>query len=421
MNNNNFNEKKPAFNDTDTNISADNEETIAENTAGAEEAADEIPEYDPYTGMFSENPYDLNTGEYIKKQKEIPKPVVDYKIRRKEKLLPFGIMTVITTPIVIVLYYSSTTILKPFLEFNNFTVLLGFIFLGFLAVCLGSFLIIKYNSSFGPKSRRKIDGRVFYIGLPSSLLCATLVTPEYSYVGNVVCIALLLASFVSFVIIFAKKLSLGSRSFCTIALLIVAAICFGSGAYEKLFLFPFEMDSEYIILTKRPEDQLPPETDRRVFISTTINVEKQSYNEYTVKDYETFCDIISEDKELNKCYPMSDLTTTPGCEMNDMIKKKMRERENRFNREFFTKHDLRINIQSFPQYVNDAHIVNANICRTLVVYNLKVDYTEPVKNHYFPVDIGIEFIIVPKGSLDYNNYTNDIIENVTGQIYREAA
>ncbi|MBQ9460419.1 MAG: hypothetical protein IJU51_00665 [Clostridia bacterium] len=420
MNNNNTN-KKFASNNTESDIFAENTQAPAESAADTDTAPDDIPEYDPYTGMFSENPYDLNTGKFIQKKKELPKPAVDYKNERKNKILAFGIMTVITTPIVIALYYSSTTVLKPFLEFNYFTVLLGFIFLGFLAVCLGSYLIIRYNNSFGTNSKRKIDSRVFYMGLPSSLLCATLVTPEYSYVGNVVCIALLLASLVSFVIIFSKKLSLGSRSFCTIALLIVAAICFGSGAYEKLFLHPFEMDSEYIILTKRPEDQLPPETDRRVFISTSINVEKQSYNEYTVKDYETFCDIISKDKELDRIYPMSDLTTTPGREMNDMIKEKMRERENRFNREFFTTHDLRINIQTFPQYVNDVHIVNANICRTLVVYNLKVDYTEPVRNHYFPVDVGIEFIIVPKNSLDHNNYTNDIIENVTGQIYREAA
>ncbi len=399
----------------------DKDLTFNDNYAGENNIPDETPEYDPYTGMFSDNPYDLSTGEFIPKKTELPKPNVelDLKLEFKKKLLAFGIMATIMTPIVIITYFSSiNTFSNTNMILHNDLILMGLSFLGVLATIFGAFLIIRYNSSTG--ATRRIDARVFYMGLPSSLLCASLVTPEYSYIGNAICIGLIIASIVSFVIIFSKKLSLGSRTFCTIALLIMASICFFSGSYEKLTLMPFELDSEYIILTKRPESQLPPETDRRVFISTNINVEKQDYCEYRFTDYETFCCLVSENENLRMEYPLlADPTKRAAIELNDMIKDKLSERAGRYDRNFFTKHDLFINVQYYPQNVNDIHIANSNILRDHIQYDLKVDYTEPVKNHYIKTDVAIEFLIMPKDSS--NNVSYKIIENVTGFIYREEA
>ena len=397
-------------------------ENISENENPAESAdfSEEVPEYNPFTGMFSDNPFDLNTGEFIKNEKILSKPAVDLKAERKRKWLAFGIMATIIIPIIVLLYYSSTTTLKQTnLILNDMTILLGFIFLGAVASILGAFFIIRYNDSIGSKLKLKIDSRVFYMGFPSALICATLVTPDYSYVGNVICIALLIASIVSFLYIFINKLSLGSKVLCAIAFLLMAVISFWGGAYEKLTLHPFPIDSEYIILTMRNEEQLPPDTDKCCFISTDIRIDKHYYSEYSISDYETYQKLIQEDNDYDYDNKMVDPVSNTALELNNIIKRKMAERAAHFDKQFFVNNDLCINIINLPQYANNISIINSNVLRNAVQYELSIDYVEPVKNHYFTVDIGIEFVTIPKDSNISLSYT--IKENTTGHIYRNAA
>lgn len=383
-----------------------------------------IPMYDPHTDMFSDNPYDLVTGEFIKKEKVPEKPVVDYKLERKKRYVPVLIMVTLTLPVCAVLYYISIAAATPTnLIINNDTALLGYLFLGVLTVALGTFVINKYNNTLGAKRNLRIDGRIVLVGLPSCLLCASLLTPSYSYVGNAFCLIFIATAYITFALIFAKKLSTGSRVLALASIILMSALCFSTGSYKKLLLFPYDVKADYLVLTKRAEDQIPNDSDRVTFMSTNLNFDKYSFNSQYFKSVEELEVFLAEENQHIENYMIVNNSERnhAGDQLEAQMKDVLREICVRYDRDFFTKHDLQIRDVHMYETVNDVRIANTMKCGETVMFDYIIDYTKPVTNHYFPVDICLEFLIIPKSEYAYSVgfIKGNTTENVTSVPSRE--
>ncbi len=391
-----------------------------DNSGPVSDTPDTPPEYDPYSGMFSDNPYDLSTGELIKEEKKPEPPKIDERKENAKKIVPLMIMLAVTVPFFIIALYCMDNYIRIFPEVDQPVpkrVQITLLILICMVMVLAGYLLIRRNNvQVTSHFQKRIDGRILKYLLPFSvLLLLSLFLPGGFLVGNIICGALMLSA-VPFVVLVFGRLPQRTRRIFGPVMAVMLVICAGINFYLKLIMRAADISCEYIIITNRPEAELPRGLKDTYFISTELLPGDYGYESDYIENYERYryiADKSIKDTDIDRLIYNSDGNpNVPAGDLDDRLTALLDELSEHYNEEFFERYDLMLRPVPYFASLNSITVSKFRYCGGLAYFTETLDY-ESKPNKYLGeyVDLCYQLIAFPKdihgrqlaeGGIQYN-------------------
>ena len=354
--------------------------------------------------MFSENPYDLVTGELKKTDaKKFQKPEVNKRKEWAKMAVPICTMFVLSIPFGFISYFllCNSFAARMIGTQNNAKIISAAIFFASVFFLAGTFLMVRIYSTVNTKKNKKLDLRFIPLLIPIAFVILSLLTPDNSYVGNVLCAVFLLSAAVSLILAI-RKFRKVVMAACALLFCALFMLPLFSGAYKKLLLHPVNIQTEQFIYADRDEEYIPEDSERIHFIRTNEDLRSRSMNEHFIDSYDSFIYLISKktkDPNYNRFF------TTPADQpavsasdiaLDDLMVEAIRQNSAKYDEDFFKNNSLYITYEHFTDRINDSYTGNSSVCGNTVYLEVYTEYADIPYDGSDHFEIGFCIFTLPK-------------------------
>ncbi len=356
--------------------------------------------YDPYTGLFSQNPYDLNTGEYLPVRPDKP-PTAPADPRQEKNiriLPPIIVSATIASLYGIYIFLITKHIFYLTLERMNTTIFILVTFFSFAGAVVLSVLTVRLHQTIGMNSQKRLDPAIIPVYFPFAICCLiSLFLPGGSIPVKILCVLLMTASGY-FLLKAHKKLHYLSRAIFLPLMTFMLLFTIVMNCYTKLLMADLPLETEYIIFTSRPADQLPETDGKHRYISYPCNYSNFVYSAEYCPDHQYYTDLIQSSYRhySNRLISLASSGNDANAvsDLENLLLEALMSSEYVYDEAFFRTHNLVLRPEIFYAPVNGIQISDARICVNRISYTIETTYSRQPTDQI--TDVCYELLILPK-------------------------